>query len=297
MNTHPPHPTGLTDGYQKWRINDVQNDHWVQYDLQRAAALLDQAGWTLNRNGVRTNAKGERLSLTLQGVSGWSDWVRAVQVISRNLKSIGVDVQLVSYDFGAWFHRTQTGDFDLTMGWADEGPAPYDVYKALMSPSKVKPLGEPSPNNWHRFAAAEMTELESRFEKTTDFETQYAIGVEMQRILERAPAIPLFAAPAWGESNSTRFSGFPSEDNPYARLSPKSSSRNPFGVDPIGGTMSGRFGFIIRRLLFYILAAWVALTLNFIVPRLMPGDPASNLFAKFQGNLKPEAMEALKETF
>ena len=61
--------------------------------------------------------------------------------------------------------------------------------------------------------------------------------------------------------------------------------------------MSGRFGFIIRRLLFYILAAWVALTLNFIVPRLMPGDPASNLFAKFQGNLKPEAMEALKETF
>ena len=31
-----------------------------------------------------------------------------------------------------------------------------------------------------------MTELESRFEKTTDFETQYAIGVEMQRIFERA---------------------------------------------------------------------------------------------------------------
>lgn len=61
--------------------------------------------------------------------------------------------------------------------------------------------------------------------------------------------------------------------------------------------MSGRFGFIIRRLFFYMLAAWVALTLNFIVPRLMPGDPASNLFAKFQGNLKPEAMEALKETF
>ena len=61
--------------------------------------------------------------------------------------------------------------------------------------------------------------------------------------------------------------------------------------------MSGRFAFIVRRFFFYCLAAWVALTLNFIVPRLMPGDPASNLFAKFQGNLKPEAMEALKETF
>ena len=90
-----------------------------------------------------------------------------------------------------------------------------------MSPSKVQPIGDPSPNNWHRFGAPEMTALEAQFEQTTVFETQHKIGLEMQRIfLERAPAIPLFAAPAWGESNSARFTGFPSQDNPYARLSP-----------------------------------------------------------------------------
>lgn len=216
-----PHPTGLTDGYLRWRLEDINPNHWVQYDPERAGQMLDAAGWTRGTDGIRVNADGQRLSLTLQGVSGWSDWVRAVQVISRNLRTLGVDVHLVSYDFGAWFHRTQTGDFDLTMGWADEGPAPYDVYKALMSPSKVKPIGDPSPNNWHRFGAPEMTALEAQFEQTTEFETQHNIGLEMQRIfLERAPAIPLFAAPAWGESNSTRFTGFPSQDNPYARLSP-----------------------------------------------------------------------------
>ena len=55
--------------------------------------------------------------------------------------------------------------------------------------------------------------------------------------------------------------------------------------------------FLLRRLGFYAIAAWVALTLNFFLPRLMPGDPATALFARFRGRLGPEAMEALRETF
>jgi peptide/nickel transport system substrate-binding protein len=34
-----------------------------------------------------------------------------------------------------------------------------------------------------------------------------------------APAIPLFPGPQWGEYNTTRFTGFPSEEDPYAVLS------------------------------------------------------------------------------
>ena len=30
--------------------------------------------------------------------------------------------------------------------------------------------------------------------------------------------------------------------------------------------------FIIRRLVFYVVAAWVALTINFFIPRLVPGN-------------------------
>jgi peptide/nickel transport system permease protein len=55
--------------------------------------------------------------------------------------------------------------------------------------------------------------------------------------------------------------------------------------------------YLLRRAGFYALAAWVALTLNFMVPRLMPGDPASVMFARFQGDLDPEAITALRETF
>jgi peptide/nickel transport system permease protein len=55
--------------------------------------------------------------------------------------------------------------------------------------------------------------------------------------------------------------------------------------------------YLLRRLGFYLLAAWMALTINFLLPRLMPGDPASALFARFRGRLGPEAMQALRETF
>jgi peptide/nickel transport system permease protein len=55
--------------------------------------------------------------------------------------------------------------------------------------------------------------------------------------------------------------------------------------------------YILQRLGFYLIAAWAALTLNFFLPRLMPGDPATALFARFRGRLGPEALAALRETF
>lgn len=55
--------------------------------------------------------------------------------------------------------------------------------------------------------------------------------------------------------------------------------------------------FALRRLGFYAIAGWVALTLNFLIPRLMPGDPATLMFARLQGKLDPEAMDQLREAY
>ena len=37
---------------------------------------------------------------------------------------------------------------------------------------------------------------------------------------------------------------------------------------------------LIRRCCFYVFALWVAVTLNFLLPRLMPGDPAGGMLAR-----------------
>jgi peptide/nickel transport system permease protein len=55
--------------------------------------------------------------------------------------------------------------------------------------------------------------------------------------------------------------------------------------------------YLLRRLGFYLLAAWASLTLNFLIPRLAPGDPAMALQAQFQGRLDPAALAALERAF
>src|SRR5215469_3731677 len=51
--------------------------------------------------------------------------------------------------------------------------------------------------------------------------------------------------------------------------------------------------FILRRLAFYAVAAWVALTANFLIPRAMPGNAVQSIMAKFP-NLQPSAYRALE---
>ncbi|WEG11994.1 ABC transporter permease [Pullulanibacillus sp. KACC 23026] len=55
--------------------------------------------------------------------------------------------------------------------------------------------------------------------------------------------------------------------------------------------------YVLNRLGFFVLSLWAAITINFILPRLMPGDPADIMFAKFKGQLDPAAMAAMKKAF
>ncbi len=54
---------------------------------------------------------------------------------------------------------------------------------------------------------------------------------------------------------------------------------------------------IASRLGFYLIAAWAALTLNFLIPRLMPGDPATIMAGRLSSSASPEAIAALREAF
>ncbi|RYH14029.1 MAG: ABC transporter permease [Alphaproteobacteria bacterium] len=55
--------------------------------------------------------------------------------------------------------------------------------------------------------------------------------------------------------------------------------------------------FLLRRLTFYIAAFIAAATINFFLPRMMPGDPIQKMFAGAGSDLSLENLEALKLTF
>jgi len=53
------------------------------------------------------------------------------------------------------------------------------------------------------------------------------------------------------------------------------------------------------KILFYLLAAWAALTANFAIPRLIPGNPVDAIMARLQGSqpMPPAARQALDIQF
>jgi peptide/nickel transport system permease protein len=55
--------------------------------------------------------------------------------------------------------------------------------------------------------------------------------------------------------------------------------------------------FLIQRTLFYLFTAWAAITINFFIPRMIPGDPVKSLLARFQGQMSSDAIDSLYVLF
>ena len=55
--------------------------------------------------------------------------------------------------------------------------------------------------------------------------------------------------------------------------------------------------YLLRHLGLYLLAAWAALTLNFILPRTMPGDPVTSLIGRMRGRFTPEQIQATRALY
>ncbi|MBE8518183.1 ABC transporter permease [Amycolatopsis sp. H6(2020)] len=55
--------------------------------------------------------------------------------------------------------------------------------------------------------------------------------------------------------------------------------------------------YLLQRLAFYAFTAWAAVTINFFIPRMIPGDPVQSLIAKNQGMISADAIESLYVLF
>lgn len=220
-HTRPSDASGLDDGLAAWRDpRATAGEDWVRHDPIAAGKLLDAAGCPRGGDGVRS-CNGVRLEVTLQTVSGWSDWVRAAQMIARDLARIGVATRVRTYDFTVWFDRLQRGDYALSLGWTESGPTPYPFYRGLMSSEAVRPVGTASARNWNRFGDPQVDAALSAFERALDPAQQRRLAGDMtRRFAETAPVIPLFPSPSWAEYSTARFTGFPSAADPYARPTP-----------------------------------------------------------------------------
>ena len=54
---------------------------------------------------------------------------------------------------------------------------------------------------------------------------------------------------------------------------------------------------LLRRLSLYAVTAWVAITVNFMLPHLMPGNPVQTMIGKLTGRVTPQQVHAIELSF
>ncbi len=153
------------------------------FDPARAKALLDEAGYRdPDGDGPRT-----RLRLVLKTSN--AEFVRLqATVIQQDLKRVGIDVEVRSYEFATFLTDVIKGNFQMcTLQWV--GVADPDMLRRVFHSSQVPPTG------WNRgfFSDAAVDGLIDRASKTPDRATQKVLYSEAQRrIAEAVPTISLW---------------------------------------------------------------------------------------------------------
>jgi microcin C transport system substrate-binding protein len=91
------------------RAEQVQLDRPNQ---RRAAALLDEAGWTVGADGLRRNAAGQTLRVEFLNDSPSFD--RIINPYVENLRALGIDAVSTRVDNAQRVNRERSHDFDIT---------------------------------------------------------------------------------------------------------------------------------------------------------------------------------------
>jgi peptide/nickel transport system substrate-binding protein len=97
----------------------------LRYDPDRARALLDEAGWSdLDSDGIRLNAAGERLEISIKYNQGNQQRQDVAEIMQSQLREIGVAVRPQVVEWATLLDQINTPelrDFDgVVIGWVTE---------------------------------------------------------------------------------------------------------------------------------------------------------------------------------
>lgn len=102
--TTPARVTHVSDGA---RLNDRGN-------LRKASRLLTEAGWEVGDDGLRRNADGKPLAITMLYPTNIQDSVDAMhETYAQNLEQLGIQVTLEKVDPSQYTSRRRDRDFDM----------------------------------------------------------------------------------------------------------------------------------------------------------------------------------------
>lgn len=221
------HPTGLVLPANEKFLSSEFKDMSFKMDVAKASSLLQQAGFTKGGDGILVGKDGKRLSFKINVVTGWSDWVTDCQIMSENLKAIGIDLTVNAISYSSYYSGLQSGDYDMAISWTNPGPTPYFLYNSLLNSSNTAAIGQNATSNFERWSDPTTDQLLNTYRSSPDKDKEQEALNGIQKIMvEQLPTIPLVYGATWYEYSTARFTGWPDEKNPYAVPAPWSYPDN-----------------------------------------------------------------------
>ncbi len=99
-------------------------DHTLPYDPEAARSLLEEDGWTLGNDGIRSR-DGERLSINVLTRGVTVGEIDALQVVQAQLANVGIELTLERVDTAAFVSALNNGG----LRWKNEGlPAETEMW-------------------------------------------------------------------------------------------------------------------------------------------------------------------------
>ncbi len=164
------------------------------FDPKRAAALLDEAGWTRKGGGVRHNAAGDRLALELMTTAGNRTRELVQQVLQSQWKQVGIEVRLRNEPPRVFFSESVSKRRFTGLAMYAWLSAPEGVPRTtLHSQSIPKPGNNFSGQNYPGYASAEMDRLIEAIEVELDRDRRRQLWSAQQHLYAHdLPVLPLF---------------------------------------------------------------------------------------------------------
>jgi peptide/nickel transport system substrate-binding protein len=197
----------------------LKND--LAQDKTKVASLLSADGWQMV--GSKWTKAGKTIKFTIEDPSSYSDYFEGATLISQSLNGEGFDTTVNGTTPDAWTSDYNTGSFDATIHWGNQGPSPYYQYDNWLDSNLTAPIGTAATGDQSRFNSPDAQAALAAFANSNDTATQGDALNKLQRIVsEQAPVIPLLYGAAWDEYSTKKFTGWPTPENPYMNPTPNS---------------------------------------------------------------------------
>lgn len=164
------------------------------HDPAKARRLLEAAGWRASGDGVRRNADGEPLRLTLMTTAGNRTRQLVQQVLQSQWREIGVDIRINNEPARVFFGQTITRREFAHMAMFAWISSPESVPRSTLH-SEMIPTEDNawSGQNVKGYSNSRVDMLIDNLEREIDPAARLPMWAELQRIYARAlPALPLY---------------------------------------------------------------------------------------------------------